>query len=49
MPFVLDVFDELYPNKKVSNNIKPAVLKGIGNFLCMDKLEDEDFCKTNIN
>ena len=43
MPFVLDVFDELYPNKKVSNNIKPAVLKGIGNFLCMDKLEDEDF------
>ena len=43
LPFVLDVFDELYPNKKVSNNIKPAVLKGIGNFLCMDKLEDEDF------
>ena len=43
MTFVLDVYDKLYPNKKVSNNIKPAVLKGIGNFLCMDKLEDEDF------
>lgn len=43
LPFVLDVFDELYPNKRVQNNIKPAVLKGIGNFLCIDKLEDEDF------
>ena len=26
LPFVLDVFDELYPNKKVLNNIKPDII-----------------------
>ena len=43
LPFVIETFNELYPNKKVDKTIVPAVLKGIGNFLCMDKLEDEDF------
>lgn len=43
IPFVMDIMDKLYPGKKVKSIIRPTQLKGISNFLCMDKLEDVDF------
>lgn len=40
IPFVIDAFKELYPKKKLERVLKPAVLKGINNFVCKYKYDN---------
>ena len=43
IPYVLDIIDDIYPDERVKESIKPTLIKGIGNFICMDKMENDDF------
>ena len=43
IPFVLDIMSKLYPTKNVKRIIRPALSKGIGNFICIDKMESDEF------
>ena len=39
IPFAIDVFKSIYPNKNINKIIRPAVLKGMSNFVCNARYE----------